>query len=95
MVMSSTTSHKMNVFLKRKTQYVQYKATSAITGVIQDTSRDTIYQELGIESLKSRKLYKLLVCIFKIMNEKAPNFLINLISKYEPTIGTRNSIPTY
>ena len=34
--------------------------------------------------------------MFKIMNEKAPNYLINLIPKYEPTTRTRsNSIPSY
>ena len=78
-----------------KIESVQYKATLAITGTIQDTSRDKIYQELGLESLKSRTWYKLLVCMFKIMNEKAPNYLINLIPKYESTIRTRNnSIPS-
>ena len=36
------------------------------------------------------------VCIFKIMNEKAPNYLINLIHKYKPNIRIRNnSIPSY
>ena len=34
--------------------------------------------------------------MFKIINEKAPNDLINLIPKDEPTIRTRNnSIPSY
>ena len=79
-----------------KIESVQYKATLAITGAIQGTSRDKIYQELGLESLKSRRWYKRLVSMFKIMNEKAPNFLINLIPKCEPTIRTRNnSIPLY
>ena len=46
--------------------------------------------------LKSRRWYKRLVCMFKIKNEKAPNYLINLIPKYEPTVRTRNnSIPSY
>ena len=31
----------------KKIESVQYKATLAITGTIQGTSRDTIYQELG------------------------------------------------
>ena len=79
-----------------KIESVQYKATLAITGAIQGTSRDKIYRELGLESLKSRRWYKRLVCMFKIMNEKSPNYLINLIPKYEPTIRTRsNSIPSY
>ena len=75
---------------------VQYEATLAITGAIQGTSRDKLYQELGLESLKSRRWYKRPVCMFKIMNEKAPNYLINLDPQYEPTIRTRNnSIPSY
>ena len=58
---------------------MQYKATLTITGALQGTSRDKIYQELGWESLKSRRWYKHLVCMFEIMNEKARNYLINLI----------------
>ena len=70
-----------------KMETVQYKATLAIAGAIQGTSRDKIYQELGLESLKSRRWYKSLVCMFKIMNENPPNYLINLIPKYEPTLN--------
>ena len=51
MVILSTTSHKMNLLVKK----VQYEATLAITVAIQGTSRDKIYQELGLESLKSRR----------------------------------------
>ena len=51
---------------------MQYKAALAITNAIQGTSRDKIYQELGLESLKSRRWYKRLSCMFKIMKEKAP-----------------------
>ena len=74
-----------------KIESVQYKATLAITGAIQGTSRDKIYQELGLESLKSRRWYKRLTCIFKIMRNEAPSYLINVIPKCEHTIKTRNS----
>ena len=37
-----------------KLESIQYKATLAITGAIQGSSHENIYQELGIESLKSR-----------------------------------------
>ena len=40
--------------LAKKLQPVQYKAALTITGAIQGTSRDKIYRELGLESLKSR-----------------------------------------
>ena len=48
-----------------KLESVQYKATLAITGAIQGTSCDKIYQELGLELLKSRRSYKRLSCMFK------------------------------
>ena len=87
---------RQNESFSEKLEGVQYKAALAITGMIQGTSRDRIYQELGLESLKSRRWYKRLGCMFKIMNEHAPNYLINLIPKCEKTIRTRNShIPTY
>ena len=79
-----------------KLESVQYKAALAITGAIQGTSRDKLYQELGLESLKSRRWYKRLSCMFKIMKKEAPNYLINLIPKCEQTIRTRsNHIPSY
>ena len=62
-----------NIF-REKRESVQYQVALAITGAIQYISRANIYQELGLESLKLRRWYKRLVCMFKIMNEKAPNY---------------------
>ena len=42
-----------NEYLCEKLESVQYKATLTITGAIQGTSCDKIYQELELESLKS------------------------------------------
>ena len=56
-----------------------------ITGAIQGTSRGKIYQELGLESLNSRRRYKRLSCIFKIMKEETPNYLINFVPKLKQT----------
>ena len=80
-----------NEYFCEKLESLQYKAALAITGVIQGTSRDKIYQELGLESLKSRRWYKHLSCMFKIMKKEAPNYLINLIPKCEAAITTRNN----
>ena len=55
------------------------------------TSHNKIYEKLGIESLKARRWYRRLSCMFKIMKEEAPNYLINLIPKYNQTIRTRKS----
>ena len=67
-----------NDSFSEKLQSIQYKAALAITG-------------LGPESLKSRKWYKRLGLMFKIMKEEAPDYLINLIPKCEQTIRTRNN----
>ena len=37
---------------------------------MQGTSRDMNYQELGLESLKSKRWYKRLSCTFKTMKKK-------------------------
>ena len=42
-----------NESLCEKLESVQYKATLTITGAVQGTSCDKIYQELELESLKS------------------------------------------
>ena len=73
-----------------KLESVQYKAALAITGAIQGTSREKIYQELGLESLKNRRWFKRLCCMFKIVNKEAPKYLINLIPNSHQTIATRN-----
>ena len=79
-----------------KLESVQYRAALAITGTIQGTFREKIFQELGLESLKSRKWFRRLCCMFKIMKNEAPSYLISLIPKREQTFNTRNKhLPTY
>ena len=83
-------------FFCDKIESAQYKAALAITGAIQGTSRDKLNQELGLESLKTRRWYKRLCFMYKIMTEKAPNYLINLTRKCDPTFKARsNSITTF
>ena len=77
--------------LREKLELVQYKAGLAITGAMQGTSRDNIYQELGSESPKSRRWYKRLSCMIKVMKEETPNYLIGLVSKFETSIRKRNN----
>ena len=79
------TNRTMNLF-REKLESVQDNAVLAITDVMQGSSRDKIYWELGLESLKSRRWYKRLSCIFTIMKKKSPNYLINFIPKCEATI---------
>ena len=57
-----------------KLESVQYKAALAITGAIQGSSREKLYQELGLESLKSRRWYRRLCCMYKIMKKSTSLF---------------------
>ena len=64
-----------------------------MTRSIQGTSRENIYQELGLESSKSNRWHRRLNFIFKIMKEEAS---IKLIPKRKQTLRTRsNHKPNY
>ena len=79
-----------------KLESIQYKVALAITGAIKGSSREKIYQELGFESLKSRRWYKHLSCMFNIMNDKAPYYLKNIIPKCHQSTRLRNNpLPTF
>ena len=45
----------LNESFKKKIEMVQYNSDLAITGAFKGTSRDKIYQELGLESLADRR----------------------------------------
>ena len=79
-----------------KLKSVQYKGTLPITEAIQGTSREKIYQELGLESLKSRRWYKCLSSRFKIIKDEHQILRIKLTLRSKQTIRTRNNrIPSY
>ena len=66
-----------------KLESVEYNAVLAMADAIKGTSCEKIYQELGLESLKSRRWYRRPSWMFKIMKKKVPNYLLNLILKCE------------
>ena len=49
-----------------KLESIQYNACLAITGAIRGTSTEKISQELGLESLKSRRWFRKLCYFYKI-----------------------------
>ena len=55
-----------NDSFKNKLERTQYNAALTITGAIQETSRDKIYKELGLESLQSRRSLHCLCTFHKI-----------------------------
>ena len=66
-----------NSSFHEKLESFQYNACLA-TGAIRRTS-EKLYQELRLESLKSRRWFKKLFHFYKILNEKSPSYLFDLI----------------
>ena len=56
---------------------VQYNATLVITRAISGSSREKLYQELSIESLKPRRWYQKL-CLFSKLKKKKRTSLLPL-----------------
>ena len=53
-----------------------------ITGAIRDTLAEKIYQELGLQSLKSRRWFRKLCHFYEIFNDKCSSYLFNLIPNF-------------
>ena len=66
-------------FQQKLESIIQNRACLRITGAIRGTSREKIYQELGLESLQSRRWYRKLAMFYKIYKNKSPFYLFNLI----------------
>ena len=69
----------------------------AITGAIKGTSRSKLHDELGLESLKSKRTLRCLCAFHKIVSNCLPTYLFNLIPQSTHAYQTRTSsnIPTY
>ena len=80
-----------------KLEQVQYNAALAITGAIKCTSRSKLYNELGLESLESRRRLRHLCFLHKIISNGLPAYLYKLIPKKSHQYITRNvnDIATY
>ena len=82
---------------QNKLDSIQYKAVLAITRAIRGSSREKLYQELGVESQKSRRWYRKLCLFFKLEKNKHPCYLFDMIPKVLSTQATRNcnNIPLF
>ena len=73
-----------NALFHEKLESIQYNACLALTGAIRDTSKEKIYQELGLESLQIGQWYRKLRLFYKIYNNQPSSYLFNII----PTSNT-------
>ena len=71
----SPISYNPNMLFTDKIESVQYNAALAITGCIRGTSKEKIYNELGIESLYNRRTFHRLLYLYKIKNDLLPRYL--------------------
>ena len=76
-----------------KIEQLQYNAALAITGAIRGTSQTKLYNELGLESLKFRRL----CTFFKMIIYGKPEYLLNKIPSTQIHYNTRNAdqVETY
>ena len=81
----------------KKIKLVQYNDVLTITGAIQDTSREKVYEELGFETLNSRRWLEKSCFFYKIKNDGIPSYLVELIPSESHFYITRNTknITTY
>ena len=84
-----------NSSFHEKLESIQCNACLTITGAIRGTSSEKLYQELGLESLKSRRWFRKLCHFYKILNEKSPSYLFDLIPNLNKVRESRlsNNIP--
>ena len=79
-----------NGAFKSKSESIQYNAALAITGAIKGSSREKLYQELGLEFLSMRSWYRKLNLLFKIIKTESPPYLFNLVRNNNGRQITRN-----
>ena len=69
-----------NASFQQKVESIRYNTCLAITGAIRGSSRDKIYEKLGLESIQHRQWYRKLCYFYELYNRKSPNYLPQLIS---------------
>ena len=78
---------------------IQYSTSLSITSAVRGTSREKLYQELGFKSLRQRRWYRKLCCLFKIINKESPSYLFQLVpsssNKQDILHETRKTFPNF
>ena len=68
-----------NTLFHQNIESIQYNASLAIAGAARGLSREKLYQKSGFESLKERRWYSKLCCLFKIINNQSSSYLSQLV----------------
>ena len=73
----------------QKMKSVQYNAVLAITDTTRGTSREKLYQELGLESLHKRRWYRKLGYFLKIFRGQSAEYLFRILPSISKAYNTR------
>ena len=86
-----------NMSFHHKLESIQYNACLVITGAIRVTSKEKLYQELGLESLQLRCWCRKLEMFYKIYKNKSRQYLFKLIPEKTYAYAIRNvdNIPCF
>ena len=83
-----------NTSFMQKLESVQYNASLTITGCFRGTSGDKLYSELDLESFADRPFYRRFIAFYKIVNKKAPQYLIYYLPTQDLTSINLRKRPT-
>ena len=68
-----------NDTFSNKLETVQYNAALAITGAIKGTSREKLYQELGLEYLQQRRWMRRFCLFYRVVSTELPAYTYDFI----------------
>ena len=80
----------LNNSFKEKLESFQYNVCLALTGAIRGTSKEKIYQKLGLESLRALRWCRKLCLFCKVLEKGNPKYLFSLIRTRRSLYSTRN-----
>ena len=80
-----------NSSFHQKIESVQCNACLAITVAIRDTSKEKLYDELGLESVQLHRWFRKLCYFYKFYKHESPQYLFKLVSLRQSPYTTRNT----
>ena len=81
-----------NKSFHQRLESIQYNAIIAITGTVRGTSSEKLFQELGLETLKSRRWFRKVYLFYKMLYSKSPSYLFNLIPEKNNPYASRSAL---
>ena len=80
-----------NSSFHQEIESVQHNTCLAIAGAIRGTSKEKLYDELGLESLQIRRWFGKLCYFYRSYKHESPQYLFKLVSLRHSPYTTRNT----